>query len=166
MVDLKRNIDGILRKVGIVLCLLCDPLHPVDIRRSAPRPRGPYLLREIDIRLVELDVFGFNDRTALVDENTALYADRLDLLFQHVRVDQDPRTDKEACIREDKPGGKHPDAVFLLFDLNGVARVRSDTAAGYYCRFIFMGNMGDDLALSLIPKKSTDYDSAAHSSIM
>ena len=50
----------------------------------------------------------------------------------------------------------------LVSDLDSVSGIRTHTAAGDDYGFILKSDMGNNLALPLIPKKSTNDDCTAH----
>ncbi len=107
-----------------------------------------------------------DDTAALVDEDPPLDTERLDLVFEDTRIDQDPASDTEFGILVDKTGRDHTDTIFLVPDLNSVTGIRANTAAGDDYGLVLVGNVGNNLALSLIPKKSTNDDSTDSLSFM
>ncbi len=103
-----------------------------------------------------------DNTAALIDKDPALDSQCLDLVLEDTRVDKNPAADTEFRFFIDKTGRHHPDTVFMVADLNRVPGVRTDTTAGDDNRFIRMSDVGNNLALPLISKKST-YDNSSSS---
>ena len=105
----------------------------------------------------------FSDYPAApVNENPAFDTQRLDLIFQDTGIDEDTAANAEFGVLIHKTGRHHADTIFLSPDLNSVTGIRTHTAAGDDYGFVFKSDMGNNLALSLIPKKSTNDDCTAH----
>ncbi len=107
-----------------------------------------------------------DNTTTLVDKDPAFDTQCLDLVLEDSGIDQYPAADTEFCFFIDKTGRHHPDTIFMVADLNRVPGIRAYTTAGDDDRFIRMRDVGNDLALPLISKKSTYDNSTAHWSIM
>ena len=107
-----------------------------------------------------------DDPAALVDKNPASDTQHLDFLLQDSGIDEDAAADTEFCILIDKTRRNHADTIFLGSNLDSVSGIRTYTAAGDDYGFILIGNMGNNLALPFIPKKSTNDDCAAHCCFM
>ncbi|MCK7508013.1 MAG: hypothetical protein MZV70_30800 [Desulfobacterales bacterium] len=83
-------------------------------------------------------------------------------MFQDPGIDEHTAPNTEFRLLIDKTGRNHADTIFMVSDLNSVSGIRTYTAAGDDYGFVLIGNMGNNLALALIPKKSTNDDCAAH----
>jgi hypothetical protein len=92
----------------------------------------------------------------LVNKDPPPDIEALYLLFEDSGVNENPAPDTEFRVFVHKTGRDHPDPVFLLADFHGVAGIRTDTATGNDDGFILEGNVGNDLSLSLITKKTTN----------
>ena len=106
-------------------------------------------------------IFGDNS-AALVNKDPAFDTKRINFMFQDTGIDKDPAADTEFRILIHKTGRNHADTIFLVSDLNSVSGIRTYTAAGDDYGFILKGDMGNNLALAFIPKKSTNDDRTAH----
>ena len=107
-----------------------------------------------------------DNTTALVDKDPAFDSQRLDLVLENSRIDENTAADAEFGLFIDKTGWDHADTIFMVANLNRVPGVRAYTTTGDDDRFIRMCDVGNNLALSLISKKSTYDNSTAHWSIM
>jgi hypothetical protein len=106
----------------------------------------------------------FSDNpTTPVNENPAFDTQRLDFMFQDTGIDKNTTADAEFRVLIDKTGRYHADTIFLGPDLDSVSGIRTHTAAGDDYGFVLKSNMGNNLALPLIPKKSTNDDCTTHS---
>jgi hypothetical protein len=112
------------------------------------------------------DMIFCNNPAALVHKDPAFDTQRVNFEFQDPGINEYAASNTEFRILIDKTGRNHSDAIFTVSDLDSVSCIRTHTAAGDDCGFILEGNVGNDLALALIPKKSTNDDSAAHISFM
>jgi hypothetical protein len=107
-------------------------------------------------------IFGDNPAPP-VDEDPAFDTQRIDFVFQDTGIYEDTAPDTEFRVLIDKTGRNHADTIFAISDLDSVSGIRTHTAAGDDRGFVFKGNMGNNLALPLIPKKSTNDDCTTHS---
>ena len=106
-------------------------------------------------------IFG-DDPTALVNKYPAFDTQHFDFMFQDAGIDKHAAADTEFRVLIHKTGRDHADTIFAVSDLNSVSGIRTHTAAGDDYGFILKSDMGNNLTLSLIPKKSTNDDCAAH----
>ena len=103
-----------------------------------------------------------NNTTTFVNKNAAFYTQLINFVFQDPGVNKNPTADTEFCIFIHKTRGDHTDTIFLITDLNSVSGIRTYTTAGDDYRFILKSDMGNNLALPFIPKKSTNDNCTAH----
>jgi hypothetical protein len=103
-----------------------------------------------------------NDTATLVDKNPALCTKHLDFLLEDTGINEHATADAEFSFLVYETGRDHANAIFVVTDLDSVSGIRTHTAAGDDYGFILIGNMGNNFALTLIPKKSTNDDCTAH----
>ncbi len=110
-------------------------------------------------------IFG-DDTAASVYKDPSSHTQCFNLMLEDSGIDKYPATNTKFGFFIDKPGGHHPYTIFMVPHLHGVPGIRADTAAGDDDRFICISDVGNDLALPLIPKKATYDNCATHWNIM
>ena len=99
-----------------------------------------------------------DDPTAPVNKDPAFDTQCIDFVFQNAWIDKDATPDTKFCVLINKTGRYHTDTVFFGTDLDSVSGIRTHTAAGDDYGFVLKSDMGNNLTLPLIPKKSTNDD--------
>src|SRR5208283_1536323 len=121
---------------------------------------------KVGTALIACNVVLGDDSAAPVHKDPAPDTQCLNLVLEDPWVNEDPASDTEFGFFINKTGRHHPDAVFMVPDLHRVPGIGADTATGDDYWFIRKCDMGNNLALPLIPKKATYDNCTAHWNIM
>jgi len=116
----------------------------------------------VGVALVPGDMIFGDDTAPLVNEDPAFDVQHIHFVLQHAGINKDAAANAELCFLIDKTGRDHPDSIFFGPDLNSVAGIGANPTPGDDYRLVLMGDMGNNLALAFISKKSTYDDCTAH----
>jgi hypothetical protein len=101
-------------------------------------------------------VFCFDYRAAIIHTNSLSHLEYLRFAKEHARINKHTCADEQSRVRINEAGGYHAHTELSSSDLDGVACIGANAAAGNNRGFISKRDVRDDLTFSFVSKEATD----------